>query len=194
MADRYQDRPFPADDDYDRGAISMRLQARERSAGRTRAPDRPDRSVRHMGRANQPVQPRADARSTRYQEPRLTPSDDALPPGPPPGCSAPTAGSPPPQPHDDAPDYPSSVHPLQPLCRRQHCRARAGVSSTRRRHTPRPISTQPDPSRYDDALYGQLDAGEQDIQHDPAYPDDPYAYQDGYGEELEEPARSAAAA
>ncbi|MGY3035809.1 hypothetical protein ACVIIV_004979 [Bradyrhizobium sp. USDA 4354] len=48
--------------------------------------------------------------------------------------------------------------------------------------------TQPDPSRYDDALYGRLEAGEQDYQREPAYPDDPYAYQSDYPEaEVEEP-------
>ena len=36
---------------------------------------------------------------------------------------------------------------------------------------------QHDPSRYDDALYGRLETGEHDYQRDPAYPDDPYAYQ-----------------
>lgn len=47
---------------------------------------------------------------------------------------------------------------------------------------------QPDPSRYDDALYGRLEAGEQDYQRDPAYPDDPYAYQNDYPDaEHEEP-------
>jgi hypothetical protein len=40
-----------------------------------------------------------------------------------------------------------------------------------------------DPSRYDDALYGQLEVGLQDIQRDPAYPDDPYAYQSDYPED-----------
>src|SRR5215204_5678421 len=42
---------------------------------------------------------------------------------------------------------------------------------------------QHDPSRYDEALYGRLETGEHDYQRDPAYPDDPYAYQ---GEEYEE--------
>ncbi len=42
---------------------------------------------------------------------------------------------------------------------------------------------QQDPSRYDDALYGRLETGEQDYQRDPAYPDDPYAYQGDYEEE-----------
>ena len=47
---------------------------------------------------------------------------------------------------------------------------------------------QPGPARYDDALYGRLEAGEQDYQREPAYPDDPYAYQSDYPEaELEEP-------
>jgi hypothetical protein len=40
-----------------------------------------------------------------------------------------------------------------------------------------------DPSRYDDALYGQIENGAQDFQRDPAYPDDPYAYQGEYDEE-----------
>jgi len=47
---------------------------------------------------------------------------------------------------------------------------------------------QPDPSRYDDALYGRLETGEQDFQRDPAYPDDPYAFQSDYPEaDLDEP-------
>ncbi|WP_314958606.1 SPOR domain-containing protein [Bradyrhizobium cosmicum] len=47
---------------------------------------------------------------------------------------------------------------------------------------------QPDPSRYDDALYGRLETGEQDYQRDPAYPDDPYAFQSDYPEaDLDEP-------
>jgi len=36
---------------------------------------------------------------------------------------------------------------------------------------------QPDFSRYDDVLYDQIKAGEQDFHRDPAYPDDPYAYE-----------------
>ncbi len=47
-----------------------------------------------------------------------------------------------------------------------------------------------DPSRYDDALYGQLESGQQEYQRDPAYPDDPYAYQSDYEEEPEPKRRS----
>jgi hypothetical protein len=43
-----------------------------------------------------------------------------------------------------------------------------------------------DPSRYDDALYGQLENGVQDFQREAAYPDDPYAYQGEYDEEPEQ--------
>ena len=43
-----------------------------------------------------------------------------------------------------------------------------------------------DLSRYDDALYGELDPGAADSQHDPAYADDAYAYQDGYGDGAED--------
>lgn len=47
---------------------------------------------------------------------------------------------------------------------------------------------QPDPARYDDQLYGRLESGEQDYQRDPAYPDDPYAFQSDYPEaDLDEP-------
>jgi hypothetical protein len=50
---------------------------------------------------------------------------------------------------------------------------------------------EPDPSRYDDALYGQADPGTEEPQYDQAYAeDDPYGYQDGYGDDdVEEPAR-----
>jgi hypothetical protein len=47
---------------------------------------------------------------------------------------------------------------------------------------------QPDPSRYDEALYGRLEAGQEDFQREPAYPDDPYAFQSEYPEaDIDEP-------
>ena len=45
----------------------------------------------------------------------------------------------------------------------------------------------PDPSRYDDALYGQLESSIQDLQRAQAYSDDPYADEAGYEEAEEEP-------
>ncbi len=43
-----------------------------------------------------------------------------------------------------------------------------------------------DPSRYDDALYGQIESSIQDLQRAPAYPDDSDAYEAGYAEEAEQ--------
>ncbi len=45
---------------------------------------------------------------------------------------------------------------------------------------------EPDPSRYDDALYGQIGSGVQNYQRGQAYSDDPFGYQDDYEEEEEE--------
>ena len=116
----------------------MGLEGRERSAGRTRAPDRPDRSVRQgRGRTNPPPPRRAAAparaqRQPQYQQPQYQEpvEDDELPPaGPPRGYSVPIfSGSravqetPPPLPYEEpeeypsrnyqAQEYPSTVHPL----------------------------------------------------------------------------------
>jgi hypothetical protein len=48
------------------------------------------------------------------------------------------------------------------------------------------VEQAPDPSRYDEALYGPLDSGAQDVRDDPTYSDDPYAYPEGYGETAED--------
>ena len=71
-----------------------------------------------------------------------------------------------------------STQPQQP---QYACHAAAAS----RRSMPQQYADEPqqDPSRYDDALYGRLETGEHDYQRDPAYPDDPYAYQGGYEEE-----------
>jgi len=46
---------------------------------------------------------------------------------------------------------------------------------------------EPDPSRYDDALYGQIGSGVQNYQRQQqGYSDDPFGYQDDYEEEEEE--------
>jgi SPOR domain len=180
MADRYQDRPFPADDDYDRGGDPHApargegdpLAELARLIGQTDA-------FGSMGRANARVQPRSSA-NQQYQpapepEPELEP-DDAPPAGPPPWMQRATRPEVPPQ------DYPSSVHPLQRFATPRG----APVPD----YPPAPAyadpEPEPDPSRYDDALYGHLDTGAEQSQHDPAYADDDYAYQDGYGEGAEE--------
>jgi hypothetical protein len=179
MADRYQDRPFPADDDYDRGgdphaparAESDPLAELARLIGQTDP-------FGTMGRANAQVQPPRTSARDQYQPPPAPEPepDDSLPAGPPPWMQRATRHEVPPQ------DYPSAVHPLQ-----RYATPRAAPAPDYEQAPPYADAEQePDPSRYDEALYGQLDPGAQD-QHDPAYADDAYAYQDGYGDGADEP-------
>ena len=72
------------------------------------------------------------------------------------------------------------MHPLQ-----RYAAARAAPAQEYQPAPPFADSDhEPDPSRYDEALYGQLESAGPP-QHDPAYPDDPY-YQDGYDDGAEE--------
>jgi hypothetical protein len=170
MADRYQDRPFPADDD-DRGdnphaparGESDPLAELARLIGQTDP-------FASMGRANAQVPPRASA-PDQYQPPAEADPDDGPPAGPPPWMQRANRQEVPQQ------DYPSSVHPLQ-----RYASARAAAPAPDYQEAPpfAEADPEPDPSRYDEALYGQLDSGDQQTPHDPAYADDAYAYQDGY--------------
>jgi hypothetical protein len=93
------------------------------------------------------------------------------------------APQPQPQPHPQAPP-PDGYYDEQPAYQQQSYQQRP------HRHDPQDYAEaeqELDPSRYDDALYGQLENGVQDFQREPAYPDDPYAYQGEYDEELEAP-------
>ena len=177
MADRYQDRPFPADDDYDRSG-DQHASARGESdplAELARLIGQTDPFS--MGRANQTVQPRTSARD-QYRPPA---ADDAPPAGPPPWVQR-AARLESPQQEDHPQNYPNAVHPLQ-----RYAAQHAAPEPDYHRAPPFADADQePDPSRYDDALYGQLDPGAQASQHDPAYADDPYAYQDSYGEVTED--------
>jgi hypothetical protein len=195
MADRYQDRPFPADDDYDRGG-DPRAPARGESdplAELARLIGQTD-PFGTTGRASQPAPPRTTARDPYERdpyedEPPQAEPDDGPPAGPPPWMQrANRQEIPREMPREiqrhEVPqqDYPSSVHPLQ------------RYATTRAAPEPEPVyepehaydetAQEPDPSRYDEALYGQLDGGEQ--QPHQAYADEPYAYQDGYDDGAEE--------
>jgi hypothetical protein len=204
MADRYQDRPFPSADqargESDPLAELARLIGQNDQSGAAGA--RP---------APRPLQSRANVRPQQYDLPDEEP---VAPPSPPSWMQRArheTPLPPPPLPqeyqqsYDDEPEeeyeQPSPVHPLHryaappplPRTAAQDYRAPA-------QHEPEPeqdyyeehdepqqyADQQPqDPSRYDDALYGRLETGEHDYQRDPAYPDDPYAYQGEYEEEPE---------
>jgi hypothetical protein len=185
MADRYQDRPFPADDGYDRGGephAPARTEA-DPLAELARLIGQTDPFA--MGRANQPVQPRSEREP--YQPPAPAVEEEPAP-GPPSWMrrATPQAAPAAPQQEDYEQDYPSAVHPLH--------RHAAPLAAPEPDYHPAPsyanAGQEPDPSRYDDALYGQFDhGGPPNSQHDPAYGDDAYAYQDGYGDAAEEPAK-----
>ncbi|MGA7996328.1 MAG: SPOR domain-containing protein [Bradyrhizobium sp.] len=195
MADRYRDRPFPADNDYDRGG-DPEASARGESdplAELARLIGQTD-PFGSTGRANQQVPPRTSARDSYqqraaepvYQRPAEPPyqrpaePDVGPPAGPPPWMQRANRQELPQQ--EPPPDYPSSVHPLQ-----RYAAARPAPEPEYQEEPQYADEPEPDPSRYDDALYGQLDAGAQPFPHDPAYADDAYAYRDGYDDGAEEP-------
>jgi sporulation related protein len=200
MADRYPNRPFPADD-YGRGGDQHGsgedendpLAELARLIGQTDPFAAP-------GRANPP--PRAagarEQRQPPYQQPQHQESyeEDELPPaGRPQWIQRANIQrqqeTPPPIPYDEGEEYPSqnyqaqeypgTVHPLHRYA------AQAGAQQDDDHEASyEQAEEHADPSRYDEALYGQIGSGAQDFQRDPAYPDDPYAYQDGYDEDQEE--------
>ena len=189
MADRYSDRPFPADNDYDRGG-DPQASARGESdplAELARLIGQTD-PFGNTGRANAQVPPRALARDPyqRPAEPAYQPpaEPDAAPPaGPPPWLQRANRQAVPQQ--EAPPDYPSSVHPLQRYAAARPAPEPVYQEEPRYADEPEP---EPDPSRYDDALYGQLDGGAQPLPHDSAYAeDDAYAYQEGYRDGADEP-------
>ena len=187
MADRYPERPFPADNNHDRGSWS-RAPSKEDGDPLAELARLIGASDFAMGRANLQAQPRTKPRE-QYDQPHsdsyeLPPEADEGPPPSPPSWMQRVArqeqATPLPQ-HD----YPSAVHPLhrypaanpEPEVEYEDAQAYANADQDR------------DLSRYDDALYGELDSGEQDAQHGETYTEDAYAYEDEYGEDTEPPKR-----
>src|SRR6202035_3930566 len=174
MADRYQDRRFPGDDDDDRGGDphasgrgeSDPLAELARLIGQTDP-------FGTMGRANAQGPPRSNTRD-QYQRPAE--SDVAPPAGPPSWLQRANRQEAPQQ--NSQQDYPSAVHPLQRY-------AAARPAPEPEYQEAEPYADETDPSRYDEALYGQIDDGRQQSPHDPAYADDGDAYQDDYDEGAE---------
>jgi len=180
MADRYQDRPFPAEDDYDRGGEQHASAVRDSDplAELARLIGQTD-PLATMGRANLPLQPRNVERDRRdqYQLPPQTDygTDDGPIPAPsPPSWMQRAARQEAPEPQ---PDYPGAVHPLH----RYGATHAAPVADDIDAPPFADAGHEPDPSHYDDALYGELDTGAEAFQHDPVYADDAYD-NDGYGD------------
>jgi hypothetical protein len=219
MADRYSNRPFPADG-YGRGgdqhgsggSESDPLAELARLIGQTD----PFGSTGRSNPAPQPPRPAAPRQPYQPQPQYQAPIEEDEPPAPagPPSWmqranihrqtvqQRQTGLEAQQDVHYDEPaePYPSAVHPLHRYAVQQPQQQPAHQPPAAYPHAPTyqqdyhepaydEAGEQPDPSRYDDALYGQLEQGAQDFQREAAYPDDPYAYQDGYEEEPEEQPR-----
>jgi len=184
MADRYQDRRFPAgnfDDGGDQRGSGQDdndpLAELARLIGQTD----------QFGNVARASSPRRATPRDRYQ-PQHEPSpaeDEPQPsPGPPPWIRRANARVIQREIEREMPaedEYPASVHPVhryaQPTAPdEEYLKEEPAYEEAER---------QPDASRYDEALYDQIDTGVQDYQREPAYPDDPYAYQDGHDEEAD---------
>jgi cell division protein FtsN len=192
MADRYQDRRFPAGNDYDRDEGSSAKAESDPLAELARLIGQTDPfGTRPMGRANLPVQPQ-----TRPADPAPSYDNDVPPlefdeepaPAPPSWMQraarqeTPAPAPPPPLPEDD---YPSSVHPLHRYAA-THPPAEPDYDPA---HIFAESNHEPDLSRYDEALYGGLDSGAQNTQHDQAYADDGYYDEDHHLDTAQEPQR-----
>jgi hypothetical protein len=190
MANRYPERPSPADGNYGRSGGS-RSPASGESDPLAELARLIGQSEFTIGRANLPVQPQARERDQydRQQrhvqhepEERAPELDDGPPPGPPSWMQRMTRQEVVPQ---AQPDHLHAVHPL-------HRYAAANPAPEPEYEETQAYETaeeERDLSRYDDALYGELESVEQDRQQDQAYAEDGYDYQDEYAERVEEPKR-----
>jgi hypothetical protein len=188
MADRYQDRAFPAGA-YDRGGDQRGPQRGESDplAELARLIGQTD-PFGNQGRGNAPAQPRPAPRDQQPPQYEAPVDDEQAAAAHPPlwmnrSNAKETPREAPPGQQQEEQDYMASSRP--PL--------RFGgqpVAPDRDFPHDEPafaeVEDELDPERYDDALFGQLETGAQDLQREPAYPDDPYAYQDGYEDEEEE--------
>jgi SPOR domain len=183
MADRYQDRNFMADD-LDRG-MTPRGPARGESdplAELARLIGQND-PLAGSGRPAAPkIQPRAPVAAAApepVRPPQPSFDDPLAAAGPPPwvqrGGGRPEAPRPPQVPVEQEPQ--GSVHPVHRYAAGaapQHDFQEEGFADE---------EDQPDPSRYDDTLFGQVDDGAREFRRDQGYSDDAYAFEeDGYDE------------
>lgn len=187
MADRYQDRPFPADEAHGRGNDPHSSSGRESDplAELARLIGQTD-PFGKMGQANQPAQAHASEPASYEDQPyaedeHYTDADDGAVPAGPPSWMQRAARQEAPLPQE----HPSPVHPLQRMGRSRA----TPLPIDRYEAPPLGAAPEPDPSRYDDALYGRIETGEQEPAYDQAYEDDAYAYQDSYDDQTEAPSR-----
>lgn len=192
MADRYQDKPFPADDHYDRGGHQAPSKGEsDPLAELARLIGQTDPFANLGGRANQPYAPRGNERDQFHQsEPEPALEEDDAPAGPPPWLQRVAAQEQPQQSFDD------NLHPVQRYAAahppEQDYHQAPAYAADHRQHEQHQQEQQQyeqaDPERYDDALYGELPATPLALPPDGGY-DDPYAYQDEYAEAADDQGR-----
>jgi hypothetical protein len=166
MADRYQDRPFPADDD--RASRRAGQEENDPLAELARLIGQTDPSS-DFGRPGKPMSAPEPAQWRGSEA--ASEAEETAPVGPPRWMQR-AAREEPPQ------DFAHPVHPL---------RRYASQAAPEPQYEQAQPEREPDPARYDDALYGEPDPAAYDPRHQgEAYADDPYAYQDGDADEAEE--------
>jgi hypothetical protein len=191
MADRYPDRPFPAPD-HDRDGDTRRAES-DPLAELARLIGQTDPfGTAGSGKAPpHPLQSRANPRPQAYAPAE---DDESAAPMPPPWMQRARQEALPPQEDyaEEEPEYePAPVHPLHRYAAQQPAAPAQDYQQDYQEEQHYADEEQPaDPARYDDALYGRIESGEQEYQRDPAYPDDPYAYQSEYEEPPERKRRS----
>jgi sporulation related protein len=204
MADRYQDRPFPSPDDFRGGNQATPKSESDPLAELARLIGQTDPFAGLGGRANQPVQPRGNARD-QFQQPQSQPRIQPQPrlqPQPPPAEEMDDAPAPPswmqraaaqqqaPPQDFDAARRPAQRYVAARAIEPDEQQAPSFAAEPEEQREPSfeaaPDHDQhqhaADQGRYDEALYGQLPDGPRDLSQDAGY-DDAYGYQDDYDEE-----------
>jgi hypothetical protein len=192
MANRYQNRPFPADDDYGRDAQSRTKGEGDPLAELARLIGQTDPFASNSRPAPAPRQ----AEPAYQDEPEY--EEEPAQPGPPPWMQRAAA-------HESQQQEFEDRHPVQRYGAQhqepQHLEPEAdyhqvpgfAAHADHQAHDYHgqydQAHEQPDPNRYDDALYGRADGTHAQHPQDDQYQDDPYAYQDGYAEQEEAPKR-----
>lgn len=197
MADRYQDRAYSAGGNYDRDGRARASDDAESDplAELARLIGQTDPFAKPMSRANLQVQPpvRSVDPDPAYDNYADDPVPYEAPPPAPPSWMQRSAvrldAPPPPPPQDEYPSedaYPSEVHPLHRYAA-QHPAAEPDYEAEHLFADTH--QQQPDPSRYDDALFGGFESDPHNAQHDHGYADNAYAYEDDQQFEPIEPPR-----
>lgn len=192
MANRYQNRPFPADDDYGRDAQSRTKGEGDPLAELARLIGQTDPFASNSRPAPAPRQ----AEPAYQDEPEY--EEEPAQPGPPPWMQRAVA-------HEPQQQEFENLHPVQRYGAQhqepQHLQPEADYHqapafAAHTDHQAQDYQGQydqahapHDPNRYDDALYGHADGAQAQHPQDDQYQDDPYAYQDGYAEQEEAPKR-----